>query len=140
MYMLKRQLESEGIEIILKLSRQPLYVEGNPTQLQQVFYNLAANAKDALKTSVKRKLEFRIKRRKTKAIFEIEDSGEGISPKDLPNIFEPFFTTKALGMGTGLGLSVSDNIVKNHHGSIECKSKGPGKGTLFRVILPLKEN
>jgi signal transduction histidine kinase len=58
----------------------------------------------------------------------------------LPNIFEPFFTTKALGMGTGLGLSVSDNIVKNHHGSIECKSKGPGKGTLFRVILPLKEN
>ena len=90
MYMLKRQLESEGIEIILKLSRQPLYVEGNPTQLQQVFYNLAANAKDALKTSVKRKLEFRIKRRKTKAIFEIEDSGEGISPKDLPNIFEPF--------------------------------------------------
>jgi len=140
MYMLKRQLESEGIEIILKLSRQPLYVEGNPTQLQQVFYNLAANAKDALKTSVKRKLEFRIKRRKTKAIFEIEDSGEGISPKDLPNIFEPFFTTKALGMGTGLGLSVSANLIKNHHGSIECKSKGLGKGTLFRVILPLKEN
>ena len=137
--MLKRLLQSEGIEIKLKLGRQPLYVNGNATQLQQVFYNLAANAKDAVKAQSKKEIEFRIKRRKTKAIFEIEDSGQGIEPIILPNIFEPFFTTKPLGMGTGLGLSVSDNIIKNHDGSIECKSKGPGKGTLFRVILPLKE-
>jgi signal transduction histidine kinase len=108
--------------------------------LQQVFYNLAANAKDAVKASSKKEIKFRIKRRKTKAIFEIEDSGEGIAPKVLPNIFEPFFTTKPLGMGTGLGLSISDKIIKNHDGSIECKSKGSGKGTLFRVILPLKDS
>jgi signal transduction histidine kinase len=101
---------------------------------------LATNSKDALKASPERKIEFRIKRRKTKVCLEIEDNGEGISPKDLPNIFEPFFTTKAPGKGTGLGLSVSNNIIKKHEGSIECKSKVPGKGTLFRVILPLKEN
>jgi len=59
-----------------------------------------------LKASPDRKIEFRIKRRKTKVRLEIEDNGEGISPKDLPNIFEPFFTTKAPGKGTGLGLSV----------------------------------
>ena len=139
-FMLKRLLQLEGIEIKLQLGRQPLYVYCNATQLQQVFYNLAANAKDAVKASSKKEIKFRIKRRKTKAIFEIEDSGEGIAPKVLPNIFEPFFTTKPLGMGTGLGLSISDKIIKNHDGSIECKSKGSGKGTLFRVILPLKDS
>ena len=139
-FMLKRLLQLEGIEIKLQLGRQPLYVYCNATQLQQVFYNLAANAKYAVKASSKKEIKFRIKRRKTKAIFEIEDSGEGIAPKVLPNIFEPFFTTKPLGMGTGLGLSISDKIIKNHDGSIECKSKGSGKGTLFRVILPLKDS
>jgi PAS domain S-box-containing protein len=138
--MLKRQFESEGIEIILKLGRQPLYVNGNSTQLQQVFYNLASNAKDAVRDSSKKEIQFRIKRRKAEAIFEIEDSGEGIAPKDLHNIFAPFFTTKPLGKGTGLGLSVSNNIIKKHNGSLECINKGSGNSTLFRASLPLINN
>ena len=90
--------------------------------------------------SSKREFEFWTKCCKTKAIFEIEDSGEAVAPKVLPNIFEPFITTKPHEIRTGLGLSVSDNIIKNHDGSIECTSKGSGKGTLFRVILPLKDS
>ena len=138
--MLKRQLEAAGIEIGIQLGRGKLPVYGNTTQLQQVFYNLASNAKDAVKGSSTRKIEFRIKRRKGKAIFEIEDNGEGIAPKFLPNIFEPFFSTKPLGKGTGLGLSISKKIILTHDGSIECKSKGSGQGALFRVFLPLKDN
>ena len=105
-----------------------------------VVCNSAMNKLFVVKVSLKRDFEFQIKYRKTKAIFEIEDSGEAVAPKVLPNIFEPFFTTKPLRIGTGLGLSVSDNIIKNHDGSIEYKSKGSGKGTLFRVILPLKDS
>jgi C4-dicarboxylate-specific signal transduction histidine kinase len=93
-----------------------------------------------VKVSSKMVFEFQIKCHETKAIFEIEDGEKAVAPKVLPNIFEPFFTTKTLGIRTVLSLSVSDNIIKNHDGSIEYKSKGSGKGTLFRVILPLKDS
>jgi len=66
---------------------------------------------------------------------EVEDSGKGINPEHLERIFEPFFTTKPVGSGTGLGLSLSYGIVQQHGGRIEVKSE-PGKGSVFRVVLP----
>jgi signal transduction histidine kinase len=68
---------------------------------------------------------------------EIADSGKGIAPEHLNRIFDPFFTTKPVGKGTGLGLSLSYSIVKKHNGRIEFESE-VGKGTTFRVWLPLK--
>jgi signal transduction histidine kinase len=65
------------------------------------------------------------------------DTGEGISKENLSKIFEPFFTTKKVGQGTGLGLSVSYGIVKEHGGNIEVEST-VGQGTTFTVILPLR--
>jgi C4-dicarboxylate-specific signal transduction histidine kinase len=91
-----------------------------------------------VKVSSKREFEFRIKYRKTKAIFEIENSDEAVAPTVLPNIFESFFTTKPLRIGTDLGLSVSDNIIKNLDYSIEYKSKGSGKGTLSGLFYHQK--
>jgi signal transduction histidine kinase len=66
--------------------------------------------------------------------IEIADTGHGIDPKDLPHIFEPFFTKK--DKGTGLGLAVTHGIIENHHGTIKVTSE-PGKGTTFRIELPL---
>ena len=69
--------------------------------------------------------------------MEIEDTGSGISPENLKRIFDPFFTTKPVGKGTGLGLSLSNSIVQKHGGRIELRSE-LGKGTVFRVVLPMQ--
>lgn len=71
------------------------------------------------------------------AIVEVADTGTGIEPQNLERIFEPFFTTKAVGDGTGLGLSVTHGIVEDHGGWMKAEST-VGKGTRFRVFLPLE--
>ena len=64
----------------------------------------------------------------------VRDTGPGISPEALPRIFDPFFTTKA--EGTGLGLSVSYGIVRDHHGTVDVESR-PGEGTTFILTFPV---
>jgi signal transduction histidine kinase len=68
---------------------------------------------------------------------EVEDDGKGIEAEHLDKIFDPFFTTKEVGKGTGLGLAISYGIVTRHGGSIRVESQ-PGRGTRFRVQLPVK--
>jgi signal transduction histidine kinase len=70
--------------------------------------------------------------------LSVSDSGCGIPPDVLKNIFNPFFTTKAVGVGTGLGLSVTHGIIERHHGSISVESE-VGKGTTFKVSLPIHQ-
>jgi signal transduction histidine kinase len=69
---------------------------------------------------------------------EIADTGYGIEKKNLARVFDPFFTTKPTGEGTGLGLSVSYGIIKNHGGEILVKSK-VGEGSAFTIFLPLAQ-
>ena len=69
-------------------------------------------------------------------VVEVEDNGSGIDPAHLPHIFEPFFTTKPVGQGTGLGLSLTYGIVRDHGGTIDVESP-PGQGACFTVFLPL---
>jgi two-component system NtrC family sensor kinase len=70
-------------------------------------------------------------------VIEIEDNGCGIRPEDRPHLFEPFFTTKPVGQGTGLGLSVSYGIIRDHGGEIQVESE-LGRGSVFRVRLPVR--
>jgi signal transduction histidine kinase len=72
-----------------------------------------------------------------KVWIEVADTGCGIAPESVKRIFEPFYTTKPIGQGTGLGLALSYGIVQRHQGRIEVSSV-VGKGTVFRVTLPLK--
>jgi two-component system, NtrC family, sensor kinase len=111
-------------------------VECQPGALNQVFLNLIANAVQAVGPDG----NVRISTRRVRGDLRIEvrDDGAGIAGPDLDRIFDPFFTTKEIGKGTGLGLSVSYAIIRGHGGRIEAESGGPGKGSRFTVILPLR--
>ncbi len=112
-------------------------IECIPSQLNQVFMNLLVNASHAIESSGT--ITIRTGTLDDQVWVEVADSGNGIAPEHLERIFEPFFTTKPVGKGTGLGLSLSYGIVKKHHGRIEVESE-VGKGTTFRVWLPVKQS
>jgi signal transduction histidine kinase len=123
-------------------------IPGDPDQLQQVCLNLLMNAIHAMPTGGTLRIAVdRVVRRKDGldlaapaeyVVLEIVDSGSGIPEAHRDKIFEPFFTTRDEGQGTGLGLAVSNGIVKDHDGWIEVESPGgaPGTGAVFRVYLP----
>ena len=106
-------------------------------KLGQVFINLLVNASQAIKE--KGEVEIKTYVQGEYVCVDIRDSGEGISPENVKKIFDPFFTTKPVGQGTGLGLSVSHEIIKKHGGEIKVQSK-VGEGTTFTVMLPLSDN
>jgi PAS domain S-box-containing protein len=112
-------------------------IECLPSELNQAFMHLLLNAAHAI--GDKGTITIR-----TAAIgsdhvaIEIADDGKGIAPGHLSRVFEPFFTTKPAGQGAGLGLSLSYGIVRKHRGTIEVDST-PGKGTRFRICLPVRQ-
>jgi signal transduction histidine kinase len=106
----------------------------HPGKMNQVFYHVLLNA---IQASERRGLiELRTRSGADGAVLvEIQDHGGGIAPEHLPHIFEPFFTTKPVGDGTGLGLSVSYGIVRDHGGSLDVETT-VGQGSVFRIRLP----
>jgi PAS domain S-box-containing protein len=112
-------------------------------EINQVVLNMIINAVDAIKETnlgPNEKGEIVIKTRNKKDFVEImiSDTGVGMPPEILAKIFDPFFTTKEVGKGTGQGLTLAHDIIVNkHNGSIEAESE-PGKGTTFRILLPVK--
>jgi signal transduction histidine kinase len=111
-------------------------VECLPSQLNQVFMNLLVNAAHAIEEHGT--ITVRTGKEGDEVWVDIVDTGHGIPPEHLQKIFDPFFSTKPVGKGTGLGLSLSYGIVQKHHGRFEVKSE-VGKGTTFRVWLPVKQ-
>jgi polar amino acid transport system substrate-binding protein len=112
---------------------------GNAQQIEQVVVNLVHNACQAL---IDRRQPISIATlpggERDGVVLEIRDGGTGIPSEQLERIMDPFYTTKRDSGGTGLGLSVSATIVKEHGGSLEFASK-PGKGTTVRVWFPARE-
>jgi len=125
----------QNIEINLQLENNLPPVFGNSIRLNQVILNIIVNGAQAMEG--RGKLNIISRTRANHDINEVIliDNGPGIEPKLLDQIFEPFFTTKATGEGTGLGLSVSYAIVKEHKGSIRATSV-PGEGTTFTLRFP----
>ncbi len=113
-------------------------IPASPAQINQVFLNLLVNAMQAIETTHQEdgRITIRTLCDGPDVIVEIVDNGCGIPADVLPHIFDPFFTTKSVGDGTGLGLSITHGIVQDHGGRMEVEST-PGKGTCFRVILPV---
>lgn len=105
-------------------------------KMKQVFMNLVMNALHAVGDQGRIGIETEYAPDRGQVDVRISDTGHGIEEKDLPKIFDPFFTTKPTGQGTGLGLSVSYGIVKNHGGGITVESQ-KGTGTTFTITLPV---
>jgi len=122
----------------LQQTPQVLADEG---RLAQVFLNLLVNAAHAIdKGDVENnEILVRVWQDGDEVVAEVKDTGKGIDPADLPFVFEPFFTTKARGVGTGLGLYISKNIVASLGGRIDVEST-PGKGTRVVLRLPIAES
>ena len=112
-----------------------------PLQLEQVFMNLLVNAYQAIEQRAAAagsggEIVLRTAADAERVIVSVSDDGIGIPPAHRDRIFDPFFTTKEVGVGTGLGLSTSFEIVRRHGGAIRALDR-PGGGTVFEVELPL---
>jgi two-component system NtrC family sensor kinase len=126
-------LKTSQIQVVKQLGSTLPAVRGSANKLQQVFLNLFLNARDAMPSGGM--LEVRTAAHNGSVEVEVVDTGAGIPREHIHRIFDPFFTTKASGRGTGLGLSVSYGIIKEHAGKIDVRST-PGKGTSFHVEFP----
>jgi two-component system, NtrC family, sensor kinase len=126
-------LKTSQIQVVKQLGETLPSVRGSANKLQQVFLNLFLNARDAMPGGGM--LEVRTAAHNGSVEVEVADTGAGIPREHIHRIFDPFFTTKANGRGTGLGLSVSYGIIKEHAGKIDVRST-PGKGTSFHVEFP----
>lgn len=111
-------------------------VKCNTQKLGQVFINLLINAAHAIED--KGAITIKTFRKEKRVCVAISDTGSGIEKDKITKIFDPFFTTKPVGEGTGMGLSISYEIVRKHGGDIQVESE-PGKGSTFTVMLPLTE-
>jgi two-component system, NtrC family, sensor kinase len=133
--LVQHELLARGVAVNLDLDRDIPTILASADMLQSVWLNLLLNAIDALEkppqkiriTSGKTKQELRV---------SIADNGRGIPSENLNQIFEPFFTTKAPGRGTGLGLSVSSRIIRQHGGYFLVESQ-LAVGSTFTVVLPI---
>jgi PAS domain S-box-containing protein len=142
----------EDIKLKTTLTSKKCIVMADVGQMEQVLMNLATNARDAMRkggflgisTDI---VELDNDYIKTHgygtagryALVSVSDTGVGMDEKTKERIFEPFFTTKGVGKGTGLGLAIVYGIIKQHNGYINVYSE-PGKGTTFRIYLPIIES
>jgi signal transduction histidine kinase len=128
--------EIKGKDITLETDFRPLpLVLCHSGKINQVFLNLLANAVQACDRGGR--VALRTRAEGEGVVVEVQDNGCGIRPEHRARLFEPFFTTKPVGQGTGLGLSVSFGIIRDHGGAIEVESE-VGRGSTFRVRLPLR--
>ena len=133
-----RKLIGEDIEVDLRKTDSPLWVETDPGDVEQILLNLASNARDALPDGGKISLALSKVQHDGRqcARLRCSDNGIGMDSETLEKVFVPFFTTKEFGSGTGLGMSSVDELVKKAKGRVYVESS-LGAGTTIDVLLPI---
>jgi PAS domain S-box-containing protein len=129
----------DGSQILFQPHKEVDQVLVDEKKIKQVLINLIMNARHAINGGGDIRIETAPSPCGRRVLIKVADTGSGIEPDDLARIFDPFFTTKPTGEGTGLGLSVSYGIVKNHGGDISVESQ-VGKGSVFTVMLPADDS
>jgi two-component system sporulation sensor kinase A len=132
-FLMESQAFTKGVFIQLHTSSQNLYVNGDRNQIKQVFLNLIKNAIESMDSNLKGSVKINCEHSDSKVLIRVTDEGCGITEGKLKSIGEPFYTTK--NKGNGLGLMITQRIIRNHDGTLLCQSE-VGKGTTFTVCLP----
>jgi signal transduction histidine kinase len=130
-----------NVTIVKQLGDEPCLIRCDSDQIQQVVINLAINALDAMAETggiLRIFADIRVGTAGRYACLLFEDTGAGIPSEFRDRIFDPFFTTKEPGKGTGMGLSVSQTMIRDHSGDITLDSEAAG--ARFLVTLPIGEN
>ena len=133
------QLRLTGVETRLELAPELPKILGDRTRLEQVFLNLLTNARQAMEEREARHLTVRTALAdggNRPVVIEVSDTGKGFSADEASRLFTPFYSTKKDGHGTGLGLTISQRIVKDHGGVVAAEGV-PGQGACFTIRLPL---
>jgi nitrogen fixation/metabolism regulation signal transduction histidine kinase len=132
--LVKEELETAHIHLFILVNPAGLYVDADEKLLEQVMINLINNSRYALANTVNPEIQISAKADHDQVVIEVKDNGSGIPDEMIGNIFIPFFTTRA--EGSGIGLSLSRQIMRLHGASISVKSR-PGLETIFTLKLPL---
>lgn len=136
---MKRQLESYNMEIKTSFCSHEATILGDPIKFEQIMVNFIQNARDSCKDRHKEgkgSLKISTNVEGAKILVEIEDDGQGMTEETKSKIFDAFYTTKAVGKGTGLGMSISYNIIKEFSGDIALESEYR-KGAKFILSFPM---
>ncbi len=133
---IQRQFEVSGTHLQTRLGADLPLIQGDTEKLKQVFMNLIMNARQAIEGKGEIEVVSEYDPAGNRVVITVADNGTGIPENIRHKIFDPFFTTKPTGQGTGLGLSVSYGIVKEHGGDIRVQSE-LGKGSVFTVTIPV---
>ncbi|WP_045483884.1 ATP-binding protein [Pseudomonas sp. StFLB209] len=139
--MLSESMKGKGVHIEAGERGAPVQVRGHADQLEQVLINLMVNARDAMLSRKEQNPDLQpaisldMQQVDDKVIVTVQDNGGGIDPRLLEKIFEPFFTTKPVGVGTGLGLSVSYGIIEQMKGRLSVSNANDG--ARFKITLPV---
>jgi PAS domain S-box-containing protein len=128
--------DHDRIEIVKNYAPEVPQIFLDEKKIKQVFMNLLLNARHAMGNEGRLSLSIEYRPESRQVVITIADTGYGVEKRNLSRIFDPFFTTKPTGEGTGLGLSVSYGIIKNHGGDITVDSE-VGRGATFTIILPV---
>jgi signal transduction histidine kinase len=132
---ISKHTDLSHMDVVRKYDQGLPQLHMNRERIKQVFINLVMNARYAMGTGGVLTLETQYSEADRQAVIRIVDNGSGIAESDITRIFDPFFTTKPTGQGTGLGLSVTYGIIKDHGGDIHVDSQ-LGEGSTFTLFLP----
>lgn len=131
--LVQENCKARDLHLEFQPAPETMVVSGDRARLKQVLLNLAKNAMEALQPGGR--LSLKISKNQNRVVVTVADNGCGIPEENQKRIFSPFFTTKTVG--TGLGLSVSRGIVEHHADSHLTFESQPGKGTVFKLTMPL---
>nr|WP_315212544.1 ATP-binding protein [uncultured Duganella sp.] len=138
LFLVERRVERERVNFRMSMRSQDVHALCDSNRLEQVLVNLFNNALDAMADSATRELTVSVERTDERVMIGVADTGPGI-PEDIrAHLFEPFFTTKPQGQGLGLGLAISEQIVREFGGLLRVEAGATG-GARFIIELPLAE-
>jgi two-component system C4-dicarboxylate transport sensor histidine kinase DctB len=138
LFLVERRVEQERVNYQMIVRDQDVHARCDSNRLEQVLVNLFNNALDAMADSKTRALTVSVLRANGRAQIVVTDTGPGVPEEIRAHLFEPFFTTKPQGKGLGLGLAISEQIVREFGGELRAEAPDAG-GARFVIVLPLAE-